>query len=443
MPQFVPVVDVETPANERNPNSKDYAKHRAWEAPHAHSSSNKSHVNRGWEQGNVGWGVVGAFGSNEKDDGSNVRRSTSSSDAGWKMVKNVKGLWVRVKESSHEGSDSAVTMGRGRGRGSGIPLSANIDEVRFSSSSSSHRSEDLDKSRSSSHSRRETREELSRSHSKRDRSRSRSCSTSRRRRSPSKSRRRSSRDEDRRESNHRHRHRSRSRSGSRSRRHRRRSNSRERKQRRRESSSRSKSRDRETSSPKEAVVAAADPAEENFLIDITAVQVVNRLIEVFQQPTGSVEKRLDLIMEVFADDAKISSLKSGKDLLVGADIIQTSFSRATACAASTSKRIFIEASAAASGVSYCFDLHHPGTSPGLGDRNKDAILLYKCAQGKIQQVWGMTDTEKLTSSDSDGKRRVLSSQAWNLAHAIIAADNPMFSEEMLHYHDYEKIETWG
>jgi hypothetical protein len=32
----------------------------------------KKVVDRGWEQGNVGWGVLGSFGSNSKDDSAQV-----------------------------------------------------------------------------------------------------------------------------------------------------------------------------------------------------------------------------------------------------------------------------------------------------------------------------------------------------------------------------------
>lgn len=45
-----------------------------------------------WEQGNVGWGVLGAFGSAGKDEGAQGAVH-STKDDNIKMVKNEKGLW--------------------------------------------------------------------------------------------------------------------------------------------------------------------------------------------------------------------------------------------------------------------------------------------------------------------------------------------------------------
>ena len=109
MPQFVPVVDDETPAQERR-------------APGGHKlpggKSAKGHVDRGWEQGNVGWGVLGSFGSMEKDEAAQGNAFHKSSRDDVKMVKNEKGLWVKVKQKDEAATSSGVrAVGRGRGRG--------------------------------------------------------------------------------------------------------------------------------------------------------------------------------------------------------------------------------------------------------------------------------------------------------------------------------------
>ena len=112
MPSFVPVTDVEKPRAAQNPHDAKNAKHRQFD-------STTQPVNRGWQQGNVGWGVLGAFGHHEKDDGAQVVRRTEGAK---KMVKNEKGLWVKAKEL--EGTSSG---GGGRGRGGGVSVFS--DEV--------------------------------------------------------------------------------------------------------------------------------------------------------------------------------------------------------------------------------------------------------------------------------------------------------------------------
>mmetsp|Transcript_919 Transcript_919/g.1597 ORF Transcript_919/g.1597 Transcript_919/m.1597 type:complete len:520 (-) Transcript_919:36-1595(-) len=104
MPQFVPVKDDETPSSERSKNKNKMPA-----------------VDRGWEQGNVGWGVLGAFGSAGKDEAAQGAVHSAHSESS-KMIKNDKGLWVKVKQSAAESSSSSATIsGKGRGRG-GIPV---------------------------------------------------------------------------------------------------------------------------------------------------------------------------------------------------------------------------------------------------------------------------------------------------------------------------------
>lgn len=65
MPRFVPVSNPELSKNEQNLNSEDNIKHRQFDNPHSLIKSTKV-VDRGWQQGTLGWGVLGAFGSDAK-----------------------------------------------------------------------------------------------------------------------------------------------------------------------------------------------------------------------------------------------------------------------------------------------------------------------------------------------------------------------------------------
>lgn len=76
---------------------------------------------RGWGgAGAVGWGVLGAFGSLEKDTAAQVARK-GTYDPNVKMVKNDKGLWVKIRVEPGGGG--------GRGRGGGFLLSAVSSEA--------------------------------------------------------------------------------------------------------------------------------------------------------------------------------------------------------------------------------------------------------------------------------------------------------------------------
>ena len=131
MPSFVPVVDQEKSRSERNDFDAEFAKHRKFDNPHSvskplgYSSTNK----RGFETGSVGWGVLGEFGSNQKDDGSAAMVTNSGKN---KMVKNEKGLWVKASSvGSEEGEvggenfmEAAGSKSKGKGRGGGISVFA-------------------------------------------------------------------------------------------------------------------------------------------------------------------------------------------------------------------------------------------------------------------------------------------------------------------------------
>ena len=203
--------------------------------------------------------------------------------------------------------------------------------------------------------------------------------------------------------------------------------------------------------------------------------------------------RLDLIGSLFIEQAAVLSMKSGKVMLSGKSAIRGSFARTLPEACRCSFRIVVNIPAGArrvekkgtqveeseasvqnvleepvevtssdSTVSFCLDFHAPNSSPGLGDRTKDACLLYRCENSLLTHIWGAVDADKLssTASKSDGttaKDRntvhvtrdvVLKSKCWVLSGAIIKLDYPSFSElihdnNVLVYHDYNTIESWG
>lgn len=112
MVKFVPVSDVERPRAAQNLNASANDKHRKFDNPHTVGKT----VDRGWQQGNVGWGVLGAFGNSDKDDAAQVIKHGEGAQ---KMVKNDKGLWVKVKNAL---SDKPETLSASRGRGGGISV---------------------------------------------------------------------------------------------------------------------------------------------------------------------------------------------------------------------------------------------------------------------------------------------------------------------------------
>ena len=104
-------------------------------------------------------------------------------------------------------------------------------------------------------------------------------------------------------------------------------------------------------------------------------------------------------------------------------------------------------------VTYCLDLHRPGTAPGLGDPSKHTALLYRCRQSHFTHIWGMTDVEQLAADHELTQEQVLGSKVWRHARDIILRDyhdggsvasGKAFDETAhAHYHNYDKMEVWG
>jgi hypothetical protein len=477
MPKFVPVTDSEKPKAEQSAFSKDMMIHRMFDDPH---SVVKPHElqKRGFADGEVGWGNLNSYGSDEKDERAQILKHAEGSN---KMVRNEKGLWVKAKAVDNGDGQSSSSQ-RGMGRGSGIPV---LEKLRQEQEVQNNESEDDSKEfrkseRDVSESPQRRKEESFRRRDREDRTRSGSRdrkTSSRRNRSESRSPKRKERTRDdsrRRRSRDRN---SRDRYDSRSRDYERkkinRDDSRENKRKRRSrSSSEPESRDkhrkkRDRSESEESLIVSKSGKKEEEVIpeklsssgrknetssasavhiratdhshspidddgdlspsQLTAIQVINHFHEVYSEKST---KRLDHIAEMFQEKATIQSMKAiNKIYLSGNDLIKSSFSRTQPQTIVTSKRIYIEcpfftevnstSSTTNSLVTYACDLHRAGTSPGLGDLSKDTVLLYECGHNHILRVWGMNDTAHLSQNEDLTEDMVYDSDIWKAIEKII------------------------
>eukprot|EP01039_Chlorochromonas_danica_P005043 gene5043-5537_t len=527
MPKFVPVQDNEKPRNEQSLYDESLRKHRQFDDPH---SLNK----RGWGQGEMGWGVKKVFGS-EKDLGAQVVKKNS--DQGGKMMKNEKGLWVKVKSQQEEEDTQASGSGTGRGRGGrGLSMMDHLsmsiqqreggkeveeEEVRSRFDDPQDHHNNYHDRHSHSESRRRRSGSRSRDHDDDGHyhrsSKRRSSSRSRRHRSRSDSR-DNSRTRTRRKTSSRHHHdddddrhhsrRSRSRSRSRSEdrhRHRKHYSDVDHSDHRR-SSSRGVHHTKDdlttgsnTNDDKQRCVEdqplpsssireeAGDDGDDDDngndeVLEITAIQVVNHFHEVFASSTS---QRLDEIANLFLPHASIHSLKSQAVLLNGQNAIRESFQKTKNCKVTVSKRVFIhfqphrndkdydnlvhwlvkeeddddvnkgsnnDGSKQVRVVTYVCDLHRQGTSPGLGDRSRDTVLLYECQGALIGRIWGSVDNEHLSQEEDLTPEMFYQSKLWSQVMKIIqerrggsnsTTSSSLQVERDSFYHNYDRMEVWG
>ena len=129
MPKFVPVADPEAPRWEQD--EAKLAKHRNFDSHvvardqteqrklaagrRAATNADEGRANRGFEQGAVGWGVVGTFGSEARDADVQARPA----EGNLKMVQNEKGLWVRAAKGEEGAVEEAPPRSRSRSRSRG------------------------------------------------------------------------------------------------------------------------------------------------------------------------------------------------------------------------------------------------------------------------------------------------------------------------------------
>ena len=199
------------------------------------------------------------------------------------------------------------------------------------------------------------------------------------------------------------------------------------------------------------VEALSEPILEEDCFQFTAIQIVNHFLEVFDSTSS---RRIEDIAEIFADDGWIGSLKSNKQYMKGREAIAASFNRTKGGGGTTGcfARVYVPplpSDGAGNGnspsVSFVLDFHKPGTSPGLGDPNKNGVLLYRCTSKHITHVWGGVDTSNVSSTTPLLLSTVTMAAAWDWATSIIRLDLPLFGENPsdFYFHDYSSIETWG
>ncbi|KAK7240597.1 hypothetical protein SO694_00057265 [Aureococcus anophagefferens] len=123
MVKFVPVADPEAPRWEQD--EAKLAKHRQFDSMVISrdaterralgrgrgSTTEKPQTNRGFEQGSVGWGVLGSFGSEQRDGA--AQAGARKGEGNLKMVQNDKGLWLvdRVLEVFNSDAPPAARRG--------------------------------------------------------------------------------------------------------------------------------------------------------------------------------------------------------------------------------------------------------------------------------------------------------------------------------------------
>ena len=236
--------------------------------------------------------------------------------------------------------------------------------------------------------------------------------------------------------------------------------------------------------------------EEEQIFEFSATQLANRFLEVFsglglniakrsntenEEATEELsDRRLDAIADLFSEDSQVLSLKSGKVMLSGKSSIRSSFTRTTPDESRCSHRIVlnipadtassdaysnnedsngsaVDASKRKGSVSFCLDFHAPFTSPGLGDRTKDTALLYRCVGSLLTHIWGAVDPDKFSTAwpgkqfnvaASASKEAVLDTKCWAWALAVVSKEFPSFpslvlDSEVVIFHDYNTIESWG
>lgn len=482
MPKFVPVTDTEKPRSEQS-NDATMARHRQFDNPH---SVNKDKVDRGWVQGEVGWGVLKNFGDDERDAKAQILRHAEGAN---KMVKNDKGLWVKAKEVADNVDDHHDGGGqKGMGRGScGIPVvpysnltadednnnekrcrDARIDDEddyrsrKTDCNKRKHRQYDRDERRERSRSPADRRRNDSRDRRRyrddsRDRSRHRhqdSCSPSRS--LPSSSYR--DREKDRPRSRKDSRSPERRRSGSRDRYHDRSTSRRDdyekdgKEQRRRASRFDSRpTRDISSSPPLASRAQDEDQNEKEeeeagiSPLKITAIQVINHFHDIYSNKSISSDRRMKELDTLFSSTAKIMSLKTSSAYLSSKEQILSSFTKTNPTVVTVSKRIYIEKDG--QDMTFCLDLHRAATSPGLGDGRKENVLLYACEASKIIDVWGMVDSEHLAADTELTMEQVVTSKFWPFVSQIVQSKwkggEELDVTKLVHYHNYDHMEVWG
>lgn len=360
MPKFVPVTNTEIPISEQNNNSKNLQKHRDFDNPFQIKK-----IDRGWGDNNqVGWGVKGSFGNNDKDEHAQVLKKSTGSN---KMVKNEKGLWIVAKEKQNYKNNKRSP-----------DYSSRYD---FNSKYRDHKGDISDSHESQ---RRSTSRDRQRCNEFNDRDNDRQRYNKFNDRDNDKM-------YDNRENKSKEIKRSRSRSCSRDR------------QKYYNRNSINRKHDNtiiENRNIQIQIQNLYDIKEDKSSIKedffkFSAIQIVNRFQEMYSSNIkGSI--RLNEIISLFSDNCIISTLKTGKELIIGREKIKKNFSLSVADMCNCMIRLFIENET--NDVSYCIDYHNQNTTP-IGDRSKPTVLLYRCQDSVFTNIWGSVDPDHLTNGN--------------------------------------------
>jgi hypothetical protein len=416
MPKFVPVRDLEKPLAEQVHSSKNMQKHRDFDNPYQQKK-----VDRGWgDNSQIGWGVKGSFGNNDKDEHAQVLKKSTGSN---KMVKNEKGLWVKAvaKEKQHSNNDKRIN-----------DYSSKNDCDRYSDKNyKDHRdicdSHERQRIRSDSRDRQRYNDRNYKDINYKDRNyrdndknykdhrdicdsherqRSRSDSRDRQRYNDRNYKDRNYKDRNYRDNDKNYKyHRDISDSHERQRS---RSDSRDRKKYndrnyndRYHDKTKSEYRNKEIQSlhdikeDKSISDNNKEEEEEESFFNFSAIQIVNRFQEMYSSNMkGSI--RLNEITSLFSDNCIISTLKTGKELISGREKIKKSFSVTVPDISNCMIRLFIEIKINDTVISYCIDYHNQNTTP-LGDRSKPTVILYRCQDSMFTNIWGSADPDHLAN----------------------------------------------
>ena len=416
MPKFVPVSDPEAPRWEQD--EAALAKHRNFDsgciardqteqrqlAAGRRAATKEDRANRGFEQGAVGWGVVGTFGSDARD----ADAQAHPAEGKLKMVR--KGdLWVRVaKEDGVVEEAPAPARSRSRGRRRG---------------------------RSRSRSR-------SRGRRRRDRSRSRSRGRRRDRRSPSPRRREPTREE-------------RERAALDKLRRERRPPPRRPPPQRRPPSPRRAMPPPPPRPPRSPPPPPREPPPENDAaapdFSFSCSQLVDRLLEIFNSDAPP-QHRCSAIEQCFAADGLcVAALRAGTRPTAqqGKGAVESIVKASERLAeAQPSLRIFMESGDEAESPpdpahpTLVLDVYAAGAAPGLAAVVKGApattLVLWRCYDNKLTHAWVAPDRDAYADDwaavDED---RFLASRAMAATNEVLAEQLPAGSDYWnFHWNNY-------
>ena len=109
------------------------------------------------------------------------------------------------------------------------------------------------------------------------------------------------------------------------------------------------------------------------VFNFNANQVVNRFLEVYSTTykLGN-SHRLELLGELFAENAAIYSLKNNKQMISGHAAIIQSFKNTQPSECQSTRRVFIGDEEGRQ-KSFVIDFYMKGRSPGLGDPRGDVV----------------------------------------------------------------------